>query len=109
MCSREKSSRRGDVVCMSVWCVRVYVLCVCGEGVAVVNRAVWEDITEKVISEQRAEGGEEMYHVRIWRRKIQAENSMSKGPEEGVGGGVARSVVGASGGRAESTGAEVRK
>lgn len=57
--------------------------CACRERVAVLHRAVWEDITEKVISEQRAEGGEEMYHVRIWGRTVLAENSMSKGPEEG--------------------------
>lgn len=85
MCYREKSSRRGDVVCMSM--TECVCLCVCvsvGRGGAVLNRAVWEDITEKVISEQRAEGSEEMYHVRIWGRTVQAENSISKGPEEGL-------------------------
>lgn len=82
--------------------------CVCGKEVAVLHRAVWGDVTEKVISEQGVEGGEEMYHVRIWGRTVPADNSMSKGPEEGqVEGG--KDVAGAWGGRADSTGAEGRK
>lgn len=74
-----------------------------GEGVLVVlNRVVWEGLTEKVVFEKRPEEGEGENHGGIWGKSVPGRrNSKCKGPEVTASLVCSRSSKAASGAQTE--------